>query len=97
MTRISCRSIRYFGGEEFAIVLPKADPGKVIQIAERIRADISAMNITPDGHPVAVTASFGVSLSVRQVENQDDLLRTANAALYEAKAEGRNRVRSAAQ
>lgn len=97
------RNIRDFdrvgriGGEEFAIVLPKADPGKVIQIAERIRADIAAMSITSDGQPVAVTASFGVSLSVRQVENQDDLLRTADAALYEAKAEGRNCVRSASQ
>jgi len=90
-------SVGRIGGEEFAIVLPKADPGKVIQIAERIRADISAMKITSDGHPVAVTASFGVSLSVRQVENQDDLLKTADAALYEAKAAGRNCVRSASQ
>jgi diguanylate cyclase (GGDEF)-like protein len=80
------------GGEEFAMVLPKADPEKVMHIAERIRTDISAVNIISDGHPVEVTASFGVSLSVRQVENQDELLRTADDALYEAKAEGRNCV-----
>ncbi|HTJ02593.1 MAG TPA: diguanylate cyclase [Methylovirgula sp.] len=84
-----------FGGEELVVVLPKTALAKAIGIAERIRQAIEGAAIP---HPAlaegaVVTASFGVACS-KPHDNRvaDDVVADADAALYVAKRNGRNRV-----
>jgi diguanylate cyclase (GGDEF)-like protein len=74
-----------FGGEEFLIVLPECVLEDALEIVERLRA------ATPGGQ----TCSAGLALW-RPGESVDDLVGRADAALYEAKETGRNRLVSAA-
>jgi diguanylate cyclase (GGDEF)-like protein len=77
------------GGEEFAVVLPESDVAAAMLAAERIRLGFGEACRTLDGHAVNATVSAGVAFGPRTV---DALLTTADAALYEAKRLGRNRV-----
>jgi len=80
-----------FGGEEFTAVLPATPlPGAVV-VAERLRASIEDLALP---HPSGglVTVSCGVSACCSQRANVAELLTTADAALYQAKAAGRNLV-----
>ncbi len=82
-----------FGGEEFALVLPQSNLMQAVQIAERIRE--AARKLTFQGSPEGfrLTISFGVaSYPHPRIHTVDDLIREADAALYAAKHEGRNRV-----
>jgi len=81
-----------FGGEEFMVLLPDTDDDAAAATAERLRLSIQGM-IVPV--PVPVTASVGWAV-LGQSEASDDLVRRADAALYAAKAAGRNRARGAA-
>jgi two-component system cell cycle response regulator len=85
-----------YGGEEF-IVLPVNCSLEAAQgMAERLRAAIeNAVIVLPDRRTLRVTASFGVAQASGPMEALDQLLRAADAALYRAKNEGRNRVVSA--
>jgi two-component system, cell cycle response regulator len=86
-----------YGGEEFLIVLPGCGlPGGIIQ-AERIRDAIGAETF-PAGHiDIALTCSLGAACAFPPpVQHADDLVRKADAALYRAKYNGRNRVVAAA-
>lgn len=76
------------GGEEFAVVLLDADTDMAHEIGERIAQGVS-LNV--DDGIVRVTMSIGASLLNRQ-NNLDESLRRADAALYEAKVEGRARM-----
>lgn len=83
-------------GEEFALVLPGADLDGAGELAERVRAALERrLILAPDGSRIAVTASFGVS-AVPQQTTAAALLQAADAALYAAKRQGRNRVATAA-
>ena len=83
-----------YGGEEFACVLPDADLDTVVAVAERMRALVEALPPRTLGNDIAtLTLSAGVLSRVpRAEEGPDDLFRAADAALYCAKHEGRNRV-----
>ncbi|MBD9391012.1 diguanylate cyclase [Acidovorax sp. ACV01] len=76
-----------FGGEEFALLLPNTPLDAALQVAERIRAACA-----PHGKEVGCTVSIGVTLSLPQNDSMDKLLARADAALYQAKNAGRNRV-----
>ncbi|QOY92815.1 GGDEF domain-containing protein [Massilia sp. UMI-21] len=80
------------GGEEFGVLLPDANYQTAEAVAERLRAalDRSAAR-RPDDAGVAYTVSIGLAMLERG-EDIAGLMRRADAALYQAKAEGRNRV-----
>lgn len=82
-----------FGGEEFLFVLPGAWLRLAYEAAERVRRSVAAGPIDIDGSRVDVTVSVGAASAVdaRAVE----LVAAADAALYRAKAAGRDRVASA--
>jgi diguanylate cyclase (GGDEF)-like protein len=80
------------GGEEFLVILHHTDSTGVLDAAERLRTLISAVSVA--GVRQAVTASFGATVLEAQDLNPADVLRRADAALYDAKRNGRNRVES---
>ena len=79
------------GGEEFVLVLPDLDSAIAALIAERLRAGVETLSTETAGRTVKVTASFGVAQQAPG-ENGAAALERADAALYRAKHEGRNRV-----
>jgi diguanylate cyclase (GGDEF)-like protein len=80
------------GGEEFLIVAPASHPDEAVTLAGRIIAAIRQETVTEKTAGVTVTASAGVSVINATDADIDDLLRRADRALYQAKAEGRDRV-----
>jgi diguanylate cyclase (GGDEF)-like protein len=78
------------GGEEFVILLPDTEIPVALRIAERVRAAIADMSLP--GTDVAVTVSVGVAGYPEHASTPDRLARLADAALYLAKRQGRNRV-----
>ena len=75
------------GGEEFLVVLPGTQPGPAMLVAERLRAAVASLGVLRD----PVTVSLGVACC-RRDESAGELVTRADAALYRAKAEGRDRV-----
>jgi diguanylate cyclase (GGDEF)-like protein len=82
-----------FGGEEFALLLPRTTPAQALEIAERIRQGVSRLAVPQDGAArIRVTISIGVAVPSQARRTLDDLLAAADHALYQAKGSGRNRV-----
>ena len=80
------------GGEEFAILLPETDGAGAARVAERMRSSLNEVAIPlSEGAKIHVASSFGVA-ELAPGQSGDDLLRAADAALYRAKDEGKNRV-----
>jgi diguanylate cyclase (GGDEF)-like protein len=80
-----------YGGEEFAVVLPECGEDEAALVAERLRRALSAA-----GTSRPITVSAGVATFPEHGATAESLIRAADDALYRAKAEGRNRVVSAA-
>ena len=83
-----------YGGEEFVLLLPDTGLAGALDVAERLRAAVAELSIdhrfAPCGH---VTVSIGVaSLTPTDTEGRQTLIESADAALYAAKRNGRNRV-----
>jgi diguanylate cyclase (GGDEF)-like protein len=86
---IACR----YGGEEFTIVLPEATLDIGRQRAEMLREAVRELRLVHDGKSLgAVTLSLGVACFPEHARRREHLLQIADAALYEAKNNGRNRV-----
>ncbi|MDD5574199.1 MAG: sensor domain-containing diguanylate cyclase, partial [Candidatus Omnitrophica bacterium] len=85
-----------YGGEEFAVILPDAAKKDVLVIAERIRSNIEQYPFTtgPDHPPQKITVSIGVASFPEDGKTKAELIRAADAALYDAKKQGKNRVAS---
>jgi two-component system, cell cycle response regulator len=86
---IACR----YGGEEFSMILPSTAATHAQEVAERKRVMIESQPWT--GHPdLVVTASFGIADLQRMPANatMEQLIQAADAALYRAKQQGRNRI-----
>lgn len=90
-----------YGGEEFVALLSQSDENQAVEIAERIRLAIETLQIQYEDQPIPVTISIGggtfqpgLARGVRVTEIAAKLIQTADAALYEAKRNGRNRVES---
>ena len=81
-----------YGGEEIALVLPGTNLTGARALAEKIRKSLEDLPLaTPEGTPLQVTASFGAACFPAQ-SSVEDLVAAADAALYEAKRTGKNRV-----
>jgi diguanylate cyclase (GGDEF)-like protein len=79
------------GGEEFAILLPETDASGAAELAENLRAAMARLAVPVGPNEVRVTASFGVA-AFPQTHSADELMTTADAALYSAKRQGKDRV-----
>lgn len=84
-----------YGGEEFVVILPNTSLEGARIVAERMRLAVEALAIT---HPTAadgrITASFGIAAGIAMPETDAvKLVKTADEALYRAKADGRNCIR----
>lgn len=85
-----------YGGEEFLVLLPETDDAGAESFAERIRVAVEAheFNSAAEGSVLKLTASIGVAVfPAARIESVEDLFARADAALYRAKADGRNRWR----
>ncbi len=84
-----------YGGEEFVVILPNTHRDGALQAAEKIRQTIEAQEYSPP-HPLnpggKVTISGGVATFPDDGTGSADLIRRADAGLYEAKRQGRNRI-----
>jgi two-component system, cell cycle response regulator len=83
-----------FGGEEFVILARSTGKTEAIRLADRIRASISELDIPVADRSIKVTLSLGVA-ALPDMANEggpNDLVALADARLYRAKAEGKNRV-----
>ena len=84
-----------YGGEEFVIVLPETNLAGAMVFAERIRARIEKHDFGRGEVPLRVTASVGVAgAKASEIADADAIISLADGALYRAKHEGRNLVRS---
>lgn len=81
-----------FGGEEFAILFPSCGPEEARQRSEQLRAAIAAITASQGSTKATVSGSFGISTTSMSGHELGQLLANADAALYEAKRTGRNRV-----
>jgi diguanylate cyclase (GGDEF)-like protein len=85
-----------FGGEEFVMLLPQTRAPDAFRIAERVRAHIARLPIvTPVGEPVTVTVTVSIGVAALDAGSSrelTELLAAADAALYRAKASGRDQV-----
>jgi len=87
-------SLGRYGGEEFLVVLPNTSQQEAVSVAERVRETVEGCGIVVDGQTFSVTVSIGAlgwSPALHSVE-LDQLLKSADSLLYEAKHRGRNTV-----
>ena len=84
-----------YGGEEFSVLLPRADKDQALASAERLRAAVEAQ--TMEGRPdIRYTVSIGVSTLMPDRETTtEQFYRLCDKALYMAKSHGKNQVRAA--
>jgi diguanylate cyclase (GGDEF)-like protein len=84
---VPCR----IGGEEFAFILPETVKADALLFAERMRRGVEGGIKAPDGK-LSITISIGLAAFPEDGKSSEDLVRSADEALYESKHAGRNRV-----
>lgn len=95
LTRQSLRAtdiVGRYGGEEFAIILPKSNQATAYDVAERLRQQIETVPVQSTDGALSVTISLGVAQMREESKNVEQLLDQADMAMYCAKEGGRNRV-----
>ena len=80
------------GGEEFAVMLPETDGECAVQIGERLRKELSELRVKSEQGDVKFTVSIGMAMLDEDSDTLTQIMGRADAALYEAKANGRNRL-----
>jgi diguanylate cyclase (GGDEF)-like protein len=86
-----------FGGDEFIVVLPGTNSKDALTTAERLRRAVETHDYRSSwGEPIKTTVSVGVATFPENANNSEDLFRAADRALYSAKQDGRNLVRTPA-
>jgi diguanylate cyclase (GGDEF)-like protein len=84
---IACR----YGGEEFLVVSPETDLEQAYKLAERLRMTIAATAFSAEAQDISITVSIGVA-QLQDDDSIETVISRADAALYQAKNRGRNRV-----
>lgn len=79
------------GGDEFAIILPEANKGKSIIVANKILESLESMSLAMDGYNHKVSASIGITYFPEHGEDVNTLMTHADIAMYQAKYSGRGR------
>lgn len=88
-----CDRLGRFGGEEFLVVLGDTNAESAFKVSERIRKSVAELNLKYNGIYFKTTISLGVMTShLNDNRQSDELIAQADAALYQAKRSGRNRV-----
>ena len=85
---VKCR----YGGDEFMVILPETPSAGAQQVGEHIRRAISSLHVAAGSDMLTVTSSIGVTTSLPGELDPEALVARADAALYQAKRDGRNRV-----
>jgi diguanylate cyclase (GGDEF)-like protein/PAS domain S-box-containing protein len=85
-------TVARLGGEEFAVLLPSTGLEQALASADRLRALVATRLVAADGAEIAYTVSAGVAVLDDEAGGIDLLIKRADEALYQAKAQGRNRV-----
>jgi len=85
---LKCR----YGGEEFLVLLPDTPLAGAERVAETLRRELEANPVDWRGEAIVVTASFGVTQALPDEIDAEAIIGRADAAMYRAKAQGRNRV-----
>lgn len=87
-----------FGGEEFVVMLPNTDSEGGARVAELVRGAVAGLRFSQGGEEVSLSVSIGVATEIpgKRSTGGRELLARADACLYQAKAAGRNRVRTRA-
>lgn len=96
MLKRSSDQLCRYGGEEFAILLPNTTTEGCALLAEHIRHNIAAIPIATDGAELHITISAGIFACTASAQHLSrDFIDAADKALYQAKQDGRNRVKIA--
>ncbi len=90
-------TVARYGGEEFTMILAETDGTTAAGIAERVRGAVEADRFVPEGRDeeLNITVSIGIALFPLNGRTPDALVTAADAALYQSKSAGRNRVTAA--
>ncbi|TDR47547.1 diguanylate cyclase (GGDEF)-like protein [Tahibacter aquaticus] len=80
------------GGEEFLVVLNATAESEAVLVAERLRASVAALDLRQDDARLALSVSIGVATLSPECSDFNELVRSADHAMYAAKRGGRNRV-----
>ncbi len=82
-----------YGGEEFSVMIDRIDSHYIMNVCERLRVAIEAINFTVDAETIPTSASIGIAFS-KQSDTPKTLIDRADKALYLAKESGRNTIKS---
>ena len=80
-----------YGGEEFVIILPETTASQALQTAERLRTDCESNRVESAQGPISLTISLGLAELTKTCKTLDELIDSADQALYESKRNGRNK------
>ena len=85
-----------YGGEEFIVILPQTGYEEAVAIGARIRQRVEQTDFGPDarGRPLKMTVSIGISSYPDNGRSEEELVKSVDEALYRAKGDGRNAVRT---
>lgn len=78
------------GGDEFGVLMPEATPAEVQRLAERIIRSVAQIPFRIDGRAIQLTTSIGIAMYPEHGTEHDELVARADAAMYQAKAAGKN-------